>query len=864
MKLERKHSEMIKKIFKLILLTLAGAPLLFFAYALMTISMPEWILYCQSGSWIKVPAEILRAHRSEEDTVSCTYRYRFEDREYVGNRIGLSAVGDISGDSERRYQILRIYGIEEASLNALADPEKPSQSLLFREPKVSMLILPVFALALFLSGCGFLIRGLSHVTRLVPEMSLKSAGFLVAGIFSIVFLLAGVAVIVFGLSELMGYYTDKKLAAVLRNADQLTRLFSFENNFGIYMLLGTGFLFFGAGWLGLYHFAYKPHKIRKAMQAISLDPERPWRYHHHRRRFESRHSFLGKIGRSFGWGAVIGVLPSMCIVAVGVGFLFTPWGLLVLFFALLAAGHIFAGFHHIFQYLKYGRPLLILSQTPFVPDQRCLALLALKRNIPFAGRFECTVHCEGEYYHETVSAGKYQGAIVVSDVFSKTQTVTSKIVKTDNQEYYLPIYFYIPGYYPDSSIDHPKYTWTIKLRSATPGIDFEGDFHIPVYRVKHPEILGKYPDEVYSAFKKLAHNKQSDAKTGFPDSKADEIPDDQGRENALDTDSSETRFMNDILKLINLAEKRFEDIRGGLDWTFDDGDKWHHTDFLIHGSDTTEFNRPKIKEKINGEWVYECTIIGTRYDFDEMSAELKRKVNVIRETFPDSWTLITKILDTPGRGSIFKIVESNQGLSMSISLIPGGIKPHYNASFELTVHPPGQNPLEPTKTDIEGSESDIEEADFSKTKFENDIIALISHAKNRFTDILGPHKHTHNDSTKTYETDFLPEGGDTHWLHLPSIWEKPNGAWEYRYTIVPNTPDHDRLSSCLNRRVEQIRAILPDSWELTRLDFDSSDYQRRLEAKDSGNGLEISIHITPRVGKTWDASLTISVIGGED
>ena len=157
-------------------LVLFGVP--FLAAGLFTIGLASswWSLWWQSRDWVKVAATVesvkLDSHRGSKGgvsyKVSCVYRYRYgsgaspgnsSGREYTGSRVGLES-GTTSGDAPReRFRILEEARVAGRPIEVLVDPSHPDRSLVFREPGVSMYMLPPFGLVFVLVGGGIMAFG---------------------------------------------------------------------------------------------------------------------------------------------------------------------------------------------------------------------------------------------------------------------------------------------------------------------------------------------------------------------------------------------------------------------------------------------------------------------------------------------------------------------------------------------------------------------------------------------------------------------------------------------------------------------------------------------------------------------------------
>jgi hypothetical protein len=78
----------------------------------------------QAGNWAKVPAEVLNY-----DSGHVQYRYEFNERTFLGTRIGIAAIDTDEGPPvEATNRILKALG-DKAPLEILVDPDEPSRSV---------------------------------------------------------------------------------------------------------------------------------------------------------------------------------------------------------------------------------------------------------------------------------------------------------------------------------------------------------------------------------------------------------------------------------------------------------------------------------------------------------------------------------------------------------------------------------------------------------------------------------------------------------------------------------------------------------------------------------------------------------------
>ena len=105
----------------------------------------------EASHWTRVPAEVLRY-----DNGNVQYRYEFNDRTFLGNRIGYAAIENDDGHAEAGNRIQRALD-QKMPLEVLVDPDEPSRSVVDAPIPWTMVIgfLP-FALGFGTVGLGAL------------------------------------------------------------------------------------------------------------------------------------------------------------------------------------------------------------------------------------------------------------------------------------------------------------------------------------------------------------------------------------------------------------------------------------------------------------------------------------------------------------------------------------------------------------------------------------------------------------------------------------------------------------------------------------------------------------------------------------
>lgn len=257
----------------------------------------------------------------------------------------------------------------------------------------------------------------------------------------------------------------------------------FDPLFGlIFAVVGAGVVFAGL---------WEMTAGKRSKNRLAQYPDRPWRVDGSWDDFTIRaHKFGIMIGR---W--VMGILLSIFLCPFFIGFAsmenrpFFVWVILVPF-AVAALWLLGKAGYATLQYLKYGNPMLTLSQLPIVPGTRFLALLLVKRQLVT----EYGIHLTFKCVKTTVTgSGKYSSTDT-EDVHSETKTITKDMVRIADEGSIVPVAFDVPTGLPDRENEgNPSYEWKLEAKAKTAGIDFSAEFDLPVYTVTDQSLEEKQP-----------------------------------------------------------------------------------------------------------------------------------------------------------------------------------------------------------------------------------------------------------------------------------------------------------------------------------------------------------------------------------
>ena len=127
-----------------------------------------------ASDWQSVPVtitavdlEVSRNDNSDSYLTTASYNYQFEGRSFSGDRVSLSSGSDNIGDFQRRvYSELNGYKNVISGFNAWVDPDKPENSVLYRDLRWPLLgFLLLFLLIFCGAGSGIFMLGKLAIKR---------------------------------------------------------------------------------------------------------------------------------------------------------------------------------------------------------------------------------------------------------------------------------------------------------------------------------------------------------------------------------------------------------------------------------------------------------------------------------------------------------------------------------------------------------------------------------------------------------------------------------------------------------------------------------------------------------------------------
>lgn len=147
------------------------------AWYLVGLPIQQWLL---TQHWVEVPAIIeqvkLQEHRSSGSITyesTARYRYQFDGKEYVGDRVSL--YGPEDGTSYHRVIVreLEEYRDSQQPFRCFVDPDYPKDALLYRDIRWGMYVM-IGLVALLFSGAGIFMLG-TQFRYALQALSARSA-----------------------------------------------------------------------------------------------------------------------------------------------------------------------------------------------------------------------------------------------------------------------------------------------------------------------------------------------------------------------------------------------------------------------------------------------------------------------------------------------------------------------------------------------------------------------------------------------------------------------------------------------------------------------------------------------------------------
>ncbi|MBI3039980.1 DUF3592 domain-containing protein [bacterium] len=228
---------------------------------------------------------------------------------------------------------------------------------------------------------------------------------------------------------------------------------------------------------------------RRRSSILNENPGRPWRAEEKWKDFSVQAETTTNLFIIWIVAIVFSTFVSVFMIALWVDSVVPIFVKLIIgLFALIALSILGWAIYLTLQYFKYGIPSLLLSQIPLVPGTEFSGVVFVKKRLAAEDGVSIKIRCIKSL---TVGHGK-QSKTITEDLFVKEQVVRVDLMRSGKDSSAVPFSFAIPGDLPErDSESNPRFSWKLNAQASTPGIDFETDFELPVYKVEDPSLIEK-------------------------------------------------------------------------------------------------------------------------------------------------------------------------------------------------------------------------------------------------------------------------------------------------------------------------------------------------------------------------------------
>jgi hypothetical protein len=136
------------------------------------------------------------------------------------------------------------------------------------------------------------------------------------------------------------------------------------------------------------------------------------------------------------------------------------------------------------QFVRYGSPRLALAEMPVVPGRVLRGIVLCRRSVDVKGSYRLMVTCQRVVMQR-------RKAVPVT-VFQRISCVSAE--QDMGGAHFgaaIPVELPVEAGLPDMTSD---VTWKLVARAATPGVKFEAEFDLPVFRVENEGLIEKRPE----------------------------------------------------------------------------------------------------------------------------------------------------------------------------------------------------------------------------------------------------------------------------------------------------------------------------------------------------------------------------------
>eukprot|EP01156_Anaeramoeba_ignava_P024541 Anaeramoba_ignava/c9929_g1_i1.p1 GENE.c9929_g1_i1~~c9929_g1_i1.p1 ORF type:complete len:212 (-),score=12.24 c9929_g1_i1:19-654(-) len=149
-------------------------------------------------------------------------------------------------------------------------------------------------------------------------------------------------------------------------------------------------------------------------------------------------------------------------------------------------------------YLKFGRSMLLLNQTPLIPGSEVIVALIINEIIEPGKSMDFNFFLEKRKTTVTKFRNKSQKSTIATRSNSTTKTVLIEPEFFQKGKIVVPVSFELPE---DAQVDvkyaNPVYEWKIEAKASLGKLEYFAEFPLPVFAVSDPGLIEKrkaYPN----------------------------------------------------------------------------------------------------------------------------------------------------------------------------------------------------------------------------------------------------------------------------------------------------------------------------------------------------------------------------------
>lgn len=263
-----------------------------------------------------------------------------------------------------------------------------------------------------------------------------------------------------------------------------------EKNAHIGIIVGSIFLLVST--LMAVGLLYGVKRAKVADQKRRVQPDKPWLW---------REDWAQGIVRSEGKATVWFVCGFAFIWnAISWGILFAAWGEItggkekgvyfVFLFPFVGLFLLWWAVYSFLQHLKFGTSTFRMLANPGVLGGTLRGAVEIPLQVSPPEGFKVRLLCVHQY-----STGSGKNRSTHEDTqWEDEKVITKDILSHDRTRTGVPVFFNIPYNLP-RSCESPRYIWKLQISADIPGIDYQAEFHVPVFKTEASDPESKPLDD---------------------------------------------------------------------------------------------------------------------------------------------------------------------------------------------------------------------------------------------------------------------------------------------------------------------------------------------------------------------------------